>query len=257
MDFLTYLNKYENEDISDVKNIIETRNKKMDSIISEAFKDVEYPSKKEALLNLDRVFRSEETAPKSVDVKYVNENFDVLADKINNLSEGDIRIIIHNHEGPGNGKGPAAVEMAEEGATPKKKRGRPRKEDFTKAPKNTGVIYDENDPSEEGDIEVEEDTLIDKDSVKDGEPKKVDDIKLNPVIKKEGIGLSFEDANDKLEKSEKKEQLVSELEELDLSEEELKQATSAASGTLDEDEELTEKVAKASNIIKQIADTTN
>ncbi len=263
MDFLTFLDKYENENVSDVKDLIETKKQIEDKIIAEAFNRSEYPSKKEALLNLERVFVSEQTAPKSIDVGYIKEHMDELRDSINNLSEGDIRIIIHNHEGPGKSKGPgpANVEMADEGATPKKKRGRPRKEDFTKAPKNTGVIYDENDPVEGEEIdvdveEVEEDTLIDKDSLKDGEPKKVDDIELKPVAKKEGIGISFDDANDKLEKSEKKDRLVDELEELDLSEEELQQATAAASGTLDEEEELTEKVAKASNIIKQISEIT-
>ena len=97
MDFLTFLGDYENENVSDVKALVDSTKQKESAIIEEAFKG-EFPSKKEAIFNLAYSFQSKDTAPEGVDVEFVKENFDALVDKIENLSEGDIRIIIHNHE---------------------------------------------------------------------------------------------------------------------------------------------------------------
>jgi len=123
MDFLTFLEKYEKQDVSKVKAIVESNAKKEDAIITEAFSST-YPSKKEALFNLEKFFTSKKTAPKGVDVKFVNENMDRLKSKIQSLTEGDIRIIIHNHEGT---KDKPSVDYTEEGAEIKKRRGRPAK----------------------------------------------------------------------------------------------------------------------------------
>jgi hypothetical protein len=135
MDFLTFLEKYEKQDVSKVKAIVESNTKKEDAIITEAFSST-YPSKKEALFNLEKFFTSKKTAPKGVDVKFVNENMDRLKSKIQSLTEGDIRIIIHNHEGT---KDKPSVDYTEEGAEIKKRRGRPAK---------PSVVYGVEDDSE-------------------------------------------------------------------------------------------------------------
>ena len=153
MDFLTYLQDYEQEDVTEVAKIVESNKKKEAAVIQEAF-NTEYPSKKEALFNITNTFLMEDTVPDTVDSEYVKENLKGLIEKVESMNEGDIRIIIHNHE---NKKEPSVG--FEEENKPKGKRGRPKgkKQDFTKAPKNTGVIYDEaqpedNDPSAEPDI---------------------------------------------------------------------------------------------------------
>lgn len=142
MDFLTFLEKYDKQDMTKVKSIVESNSKKEDTIINEAFSGT-YPSKKEALFNLEKYFTSTKTAPESVDVKYVKENMSRLKNKIESLTEGDIRIIIHNHEGT---KDKPGIDYTEEGMEIKKRRGRPAK---------PSVAY-----SEESDEEVITDDAI-------------------------------------------------------------------------------------------------
>ena len=130
MDFLTFLESYEGEDVSKTREILSTNKEKEDTIIKEAFNG-EYTSQKEAILNLENYFISEDTAPKGVDIAYVVEHMDELKDKIENMTEGDIKIIIHNHETadkPAIAPLPSisAIEV-EEGAKKKRGRGRPKK----------------------------------------------------------------------------------------------------------------------------------
>jgi len=144
MDFLTYLTEYEHVDTSDVQHVVKNIKSKEDTIIAEAF-NTEFPTKKQALWLVKNEFINENVAPKDVDTKYVKKHMKRIVNKINSLSEGDIRIIIHNHEGS---KGGPSVGFEEESAKPKRKRGRPRKETTqqpTSAPQNTGVIYDDNE----------------------------------------------------------------------------------------------------------------
>lgn len=250
MDFLKYLQDYEKENISAVADIVENNKLKEQQIIKEAFNS-EFASKKEALFNLKNYFIDSKLAPKGIDIQYVRENLHDIAEKIENMNEGDIRIIIHNHEGPGKSKD-AGVQlgMEEEGAKPKRKRGRPRKNDFTVAPKNTGVIYDETEPDIE-DVPSEDDVIqrigSDKISSKAKEKKQtiVDEIKPSK--------LRWSDIVNKVETkdmSDKKEKLVSELAELDLNDEELKKATDMA-----ESGEITEEdgpIGKGASIISKL-----
>jgi len=141
MDFLTFLNDYEHEDVSKVKDILKANKAKEKAIIEAVFKS-EYPSKKEALFNLNTYFTDDAKAPKGVDMSYVKENIKDLKSKIENLTEGDIRIIIHNHEDSKGG----SLGFEEEGVKPKKRRSRKlKKQDFTKVPATTGVVYEDAD----------------------------------------------------------------------------------------------------------------
>ena len=270
MDFLKFLKDYENEDVTKVAQIIESNKSKEQKIISEAFNN-DFASKKEALFNLVNYFGDSNTAPKGIDVKYVKEHMDELNDKIKQLDEGDIRIIIHNHEGPGKGKGIGSMEMEEEGATPKKKRGRPRKKDFSKAPKNTGVIYDEADPdivndmiSDEdlSDIPTKGDVIQDIgdedifDKIFNDIEAKEDDGKHTIVDELEPAKRKWSDIVNKVnakELSNKKDKLVRELAELNLDDDDLMKATDMAeSGEIIEDEGPIGKGAGIINKIKSL-----
>lgn len=199
MDFLNFLENYEHEDVSEVRCIIASNREKEDTIIREAFNG-EYTSKQEAILNLKNYFISEDTAPKGVDVEYVKEHMDELNDKMTYMSEGDIKIIIHNHEGDGepHGKGkgkpmampPIALEL--EGDIPKKRgRGRPKKnaveEPVVETEEEPVIESEEEDikdiknsidkmaPIEEDSDEIDEDELI----VKNATPSKDDEDAVN------------------------------------------------------------------------------
>ena len=296
MDFLTFLSDYEKEDVSEVKSVFESNKAKEDVIINEAFKS-EFPTKKEALFNLNNYFIEEATAPKSVDVSYVKENIEDLRSKIEQLDEGDIRIIIHNHEA----KKDSGVGFEEESTKPKKKRGRPKKDDFTKAPAMTGVVYDEPEldnisgdggaldggivaddnitpiddeivakaeleapkddlplptPDEEdvvADVDVVDDEPIaDEKILTDVLPEEEDEEEENPLITQgKPSKLRWSDIVAKVDSQEQeRDGLVDKLAELDLDEEELRQATAMAeSGEIVEDDS---KVSSAASLINQI-----
>jgi len=213
MDFLTFLEKYDKQDVSQIKNIVESNAKKEDTIINEAFAGT-YPSKKEALFNLEKYFTSTKTAPKGVDVKYVQKNMDRLKSKIKSLTEGDIRIIIHNHEGT---KDKPGIDYTEEGMEMKKRRGRPAK---------PSVVYGVDDDSEVMNDDALTDPLKDsgQPSVGEGDPK--------------GEG---EDGD----------ALIETLSKMGLTEKELRDATTMAqSGVIDETDDS--KVAQAAKVISKI-----
>jgi hypothetical protein len=154
MDFLTFLENYEKEDVSQVKKILERNKSKEDTLIKEAFKG-KFPSVREALFNLETIATSSEKTVNGVDVRYVKEHYDSLKTKISSLNEGDIKIIIHNHELPKSN----SVEYEDESATPKRRRGRPSKA--------TAVVLGndmDNSVSEEDDVIVtDNDSMINDD----------------------------------------------------------------------------------------------
>ena len=275
MDFLTFLSDYEKEDVSGVKRIFESNKAKEAKIIKEAFKS-EFPSKKEALFNVTNYFMKKATAPKGIDVSYVKENITEITSKIQNLSEGDIRIIIHNHEGKGGG----GMGFADESAKAKKGRGRPKK-----VPANTGVVYDDAMISDEESYTDENDDIImddtndndmllpvnhddivadiegddDIDTIESGDEEIIADVLPAREVKEEKkfkaqgkpTKLRWSDLVDKVSKQKnEREDLIGELADMDLDEEELKTATDMAeSGEIVEDGG---KVGKAATIIGKI-----
>jgi len=225
MDFLTFLEKYDRQDVSKVKKIIEANKQKEETILSEAFRG-EYPSKKEAIFVLEQYFVSKDTAPAGVDVSYAKKHLTALKHKIESLSEGDIRIIIHNHEGKKDGSSP--MEYEEEGMElSKKKRGRPNK---------TGVVY--YDPRE---VIADEPPVLPK----SGEPVKA----TVAIIKDDGKGE--EEGGDSALVTDASDELIEELSTFGLTEEDLKQATDMAeAGVIDETDDS--KIARAARIISKI-----
>jgi len=183
MKFLSFLEKYEKEDVSKVRGIVESQKKKEKAIMREAFSG-EFPSKKEALFKLKNEFISESTAPKTVDVEFFKENFDALVSKVENLTEGDIKIIIHNHEH----KAKPEVSIEDESV---KRRGRPKKTIASAIYGDNGevsvpeVISDEVETEEEYDEEALIEKLSDLD-LSDEELKEATDIAESGEIKGEG-----------------------------------------------------------------------
>lgn len=141
MKFLSFLEKYEKEDVTDVKKFVTESKAKERAILKEAFNN-KFPSKTEAVFKFKNEFISESTAPKGIDVSYVNENFDNLLNKLENLTEGEIKIIIHNHEH----KEKPDVSIEDESVN-LRKRGRPKKVGSDEK----SVIY-----GDDGSIEVPE-----------------------------------------------------------------------------------------------------
>jgi len=226
MDFLTFLEKYDRQDVSKVKKIIEANRQKENTILSEAFRG-EYPSKKEAVFNLEQYFVSKDTAPAGVDASYAKKHLTALKHKIESLSEGDIRIIIHNHEGKKDGGSP--MEYEEEGVELKKRRGRPNK---------TGVVYD--DPREV----IADDSLTPKAGT--AEP-----VKATVAIIKDVKDDEDEDDKDSALVTDASDALIEELSTFGLTEEDLKNATDMAeSGVIDETDDS--KIARAARIISKI-----
>lgn len=137
MDFLNYLKVYEKQDTTKVESLIEAENKKLQMVFKEAFYG-EFVSKAEATLRVETEFVDSQSAPESVDSVYVKENLEKIKTKIDNLSEGEIKIIIHNNETPKGGLSPmnipigggcgGSIDVEMEEAKPKKKRGRPKKQ---------------------------------------------------------------------------------------------------------------------------------
>ena len=152
MNFLHYLKVYEKEETSKVEKIVESDNKKMDAILKEAFWG-DFISKDEAVLRIENEFVDTNRAPKSVDIAYVKENMNKIKDKVENLTEGEIKIIIHNNEMPkGGGLGALNIpvggsgcgcEIEMEESAPKKKRGRGRPKKQIGGPVEDKVAVDE------------------------------------------------------------------------------------------------------------------
>ena len=192
MDFLSFLSDYEQEDVSNVKRILEANKKKERVIFEKAF-DGMYTNKKEAILNIEHYFTSKKKAPKGVDVNYVNENLQNIINKINTLSEGDIKIIIHNDVDKNRGGRGATSsvicddpdELDEGKKKKKKKRGRPPKKQVG------GPVEDRVDPPAPDvmaeDIETSDDVFYVKySSIFDNPKNKYDVKKFSDVLKKKG-----------------------------------------------------------------------
>lgn len=89
-----YLQDYRKEDIATEQQIIKTKWKKTVAVIKEAFSD-KYVSVAEA----KRIIRNEYAkgdCPAHIDQNFLKENIEYIIEKVDNLSEGDIRIIINN-----------------------------------------------------------------------------------------------------------------------------------------------------------------
>jgi len=172
MDFLGYLKKYEKEDVSGIKNILETKKQKMDAIIEASFYG-DFVSKEEAIMVVEN-----DMIEGKIDKTFLAENKKEVLDTINTLSEGEIKIIINNDIDKSKHSAPEGCPMSrgsvepvtsvitiddedddldlemESACSTKKKPGRPKK----KVVENTQKVDFKTEDAEEQtpDLEIEE-----------------------------------------------------------------------------------------------------
>ena len=94
LDFAKYLKEHFNDDIRSAEKIIKSKWDKTTDIIKEAFEG-KFTNKTIALNKIKNDFINEKIAPKNIDVAFLKTNMGYVVDKINELTEGDIRIIIN------------------------------------------------------------------------------------------------------------------------------------------------------------------
>lgn len=171
--FLDLLSQYENENVDVVKKILENKQKKIDSIMKEAFYG-DFVTKTEALLKIKTEFLNEKKAPKTIDISFLKENFDEIVDKVEMLNEGDIKIIVNNYDAPKNGKAtlpPIQAVMGDDEeeideANKPKKRGRPSKADKV-ALDVAKEVADKNEEVVEEIKEDEDEEVLDKEETEE------------------------------------------------------------------------------------------
>ena len=92
LNFLDFL-KDSGEDTSKTENVLKTKWDKTIDVIKEAFAE-QYTTKDYATHLIQNEFLK--TTPKSIDVDFLKENMNYIVEKIESLTEGDIKIIINN-----------------------------------------------------------------------------------------------------------------------------------------------------------------
>ena len=131
LSFFDYLKDYRKENMSAVEAITKEKWLKIVPIIKESFQG-QYTNKSEAIRVIKNEFTDASIAPSTIDSKFLKENLNYVLDKLDTLSEGDIKIIINNGDsskkesGCCKDVGVAAIELECADKT-KKKRGRPSK----------------------------------------------------------------------------------------------------------------------------------
>jgi len=128
MKFLDYMKKYCNDDTTKVEKIIETKEIKIKKILESAFDD-QYVSKEVALHRIQTEFIDDRIAPKSIDKIFLKENMKEVVNKVQKLTEGEIKIIINNDiDKTGAGRGMPTIDVVDSDDMPMegKKRGRGR-----------------------------------------------------------------------------------------------------------------------------------
>ena len=95
MKFSELLKDYYNEDVSKTEDIIKEKAEKKQAILKEAFDDA-FVSKQTAIYRIQNEFVDDRLAPQNIDKDYLMENMNEIVNDVENMSEGEIRIIINN-----------------------------------------------------------------------------------------------------------------------------------------------------------------
>jgi hypothetical protein len=233
-----------NDDVDKAIEILNKNEEKENCIIREAFDD-DFTSKETAIYRIQYEFLDNVLSPKTVDKDYLKENMDQIIKKIETMTEGDIKIIIHNDSNKSGG-GVNPMVSYEEGA---KRRGRPKKGgteeelDETKEMyivqgkvKKSGKIENISKPISKSDAEKLKDSLTQSLKMAIDDYKWVSDLKIVPFIQ-ETVVMDDETEDEELEEKKTSDD-EEELDEKKTSddEEELDEKK-----TSDDEEELDEK----------------
>jgi hypothetical protein len=195
-----------NDDVDKAIEILNKNEEKENCIIREAFDD-DFTSKETAIYRIQYEFLDNVLSPKTVDKDYLKENMDQIIKKIETMTEGDIKIIIHNDSNKSGG-GVNPMVSYEEGA---KRRGRPKKGgteeelDETKEMyivqgkvKKSGKIENISKPISKSDAEKLKDSLTQSLKMAIDDYKWVSDLKIVPFIQ-ETVVMDDETEDEELE----------------------------------------------------------
>ena len=94
LEFAKYLKEHFNENIETAEQLIEKKWNKTNYIIKEAFEG-RYSNRSTAINKIKNDFTNPNIAPKSIDVDFLKKNLNYVLEKVESLSETDIKIIIN------------------------------------------------------------------------------------------------------------------------------------------------------------------
>ena len=186
-----YLKEYRKEDISKAEMLMKEKWVKTAKIIKEAFSDP-YVTQAEAIQKIKTEFVDAQVAPTTIDVQFLKENVKYVCDKVRELNEGDIKIIINNGDKIKHAPGSDMDEAVK--LTEGKKKGKAKKGDEDEDDKDEKDDDEKEDKpkkshhkkKEKDDDEKDED---DKEVIID-DPKSVEDIVGDEGVKE--VKISFD-----------------------------------------------------------------
>lgn len=94
LNWLDYLEQYEGQNVDGVRKILTTESETLDKVVGTALNAHPFMTKKEARHLVESDFINPKKAPSGVDPIWVKANMDKVVDKINTLTEAEIKIII-------------------------------------------------------------------------------------------------------------------------------------------------------------------
>lgn len=192
-----YLKDYRKEDVSREEMVIKEKWSKTASIIKEAFSD-QYVTKTEAVEKIKTEFVDDKVAPKTIDISFLKENLKYVCDKVRDLAEGDIRIIINNGDKV---KNSGSSEMDESAKAKKLTEGKKKakkdddegeEDDEEKKSKKKDDDEDEKEPKKKSHHKKEKDDEEEDSEVIIDEPKAVEDIVGDEGVKEVKINFNKE-----------------------------------------------------------------
>ena len=134
--WLEYLENYEGQNVDGIKKILETESTNLNTVVETVLNAHPYMTVREAKVIVESEFTNAKKAPEGVDYVWVASNLDKIVDKLDSLTEGEIKIIIHNDTSKGSSSAAFPMPivfnddpngMDVEVETTKRGRGRPKK----------------------------------------------------------------------------------------------------------------------------------
>ena len=134
LSWLDYLETYEGQNVDGIRKILETEQKNIDVVVEQALTAYPHMTITEAKVIVESEFTVARKAPNGIDPTWVSENITKIYDKLESLTEGEIKIIINNDVSKGSSQSmpqvvvtdePSGMDVEMEGQ--RRGRGRPKK----------------------------------------------------------------------------------------------------------------------------------
>jgi hypothetical protein len=135
LNWLEYLEKYDGQNVDAIRQVLTTESANMTDVVDKVLNSHPHMTIREAQFIIESEFTDIKKAPVGVDAVWVSENIEKINAKLESLTEGEIRIIIHNDTSKGSScASPAPVVLTGEPSGmgvevegQKRGRGRPKK----------------------------------------------------------------------------------------------------------------------------------